>query len=518
MQHDRAGKAPDGPQAGGTWAWTSWKPASRSLPKAISRRWTQSAASSPGSRWRRWRAPARWMWNAPPALCAQRSRPRIHTFIATSDIHLKYKLKKTPAAGARRGRRGRRTGAPLRRRRGVLGRGRHPHRPRLPGEVSQGGGRRRRPHGEPARYGRLLDARGVRRTDRPHRAGARRSGHRQRTLPRRSRAGQSPTRWPRCRPARGRSSAPSTASASAPATARSKRSSWRFKSAQDRLPYHTGIDTEHLYPASQMLTEHHHLRPAAEQGHRRRQRVRARGRHPPGRLPQGEDHLRDHRSATRRRARRPAGARQAQRPPRAPRNAARTLASSSRKQELDAVYQRFIDDRRPQEGRDGRGDRRADPHSKMAKRQRAIALGCAVAADYRLKQNHEPERSRSARRRHRHAKSRAKPCACSHRVAAKFNHTLHSERRPAGRHRHSQDRHAAPGRDGAAGRRSRRDADGRGRAAGVRQRAAGEAAREGTARHSQGAGRLRQPAPGARLRGAARFLARSRTTWSKART
>ncbi len=40
-------------------------------------------------------------------------KPRIHTFIATSDIHLKYKLKKIPRAGARRGRRGGRIGAPV---------------------------------------------------------------------------------------------------------------------------------------------------------------------------------------------------------------------------------------------------------------------------------------------------------------------------------------------------------------------------------------------------------------------
>ncbi len=95
LQHDRAGKAAHGAQAGGARAWTSWKPASPSPPKAISKRWTRSAASSRGRRWRRWRAAARWTWSAPPQSLAHARRPRIHTFIATSDIHLKYKLKKS---------------------------------------------------------------------------------------------------------------------------------------------------------------------------------------------------------------------------------------------------------------------------------------------------------------------------------------------------------------------------------------------------------------------------------------
>ena len=65
---------------------------------------------------------------------AHAKRPRIHTFIATSDIHLKYKLRKTQAAGAGRSRGRGGTGAPLRGRRGVLGRRRRPHRARVPGE------------------------------------------------------------------------------------------------------------------------------------------------------------------------------------------------------------------------------------------------------------------------------------------------------------------------------------------------------------------------------------------------
>ena len=41
------------------------------------------------------------MSSAPRKSLKHAKRPRIHTFIATSDIHLKYKLKKIAAAGAR---------------------------------------------------------------------------------------------------------------------------------------------------------------------------------------------------------------------------------------------------------------------------------------------------------------------------------------------------------------------------------------------------------------------------------
>ncbi len=92
-------------------------------------------------------------------------------------------------------------------------------------------------------------------------------------------------------------------------------------------------------------------------------------------------------------------------------------------------------------------------------------------------------------------------------VARQVEPLAEAHRRTAGRHRDSQDRHAASRGDRAAGGGSRCHADGRGGSAGVRQRAAREAAGKRTAGHSQGAGRLRQPAAGARLRGAAGFLA-----------
>ena len=152
-------------------------------------------------------------------------RPRIHTFIATSDIHLKYKLKKSQRAGAGRSRGRGGTGPPLRRRRGVFRRRRRPHRSRIPGKDLESGGGRRRPHGEHSRHRGLLHAGGIWRADRPDR---------------RRRWAIAPwsaciattiwgwrwrTHWRRSKPARGRWNAPSTASANAPATARSKRSS-----------------------------------------------------------------------------------------------------------------------------------------------------------------------------------------------------------------------------------------------------------------------------------------------------
>ncbi len=56
------------------------------------------------------------------------------------------------------------------------------------------------------------------------------------------------------RPARGRSSARSTASASAPATRRWKRSSWRCAPAHDLMPYDTGIVTEDIMRASRLVS------------------------------------------------------------------------------------------------------------------------------------------------------------------------------------------------------------------------------------------------------------------------
>ena len=108
-----------------------------------------------------------------------------------------------------------------------------------------------------------------------------------------------------------------------------------FVPVSHRHPHRASVLGE---PAAEL---DHHLRAAAEQGDRRAQRVRARGRHPPGRLPEGKDHVRNHRPAVGRRAGRQAGAGQAQRPARAESARARNWASSSTREELDELYHRF---------------------------------------------------------------------------------------------------------------------------------------------------------------------------------
>ena len=87
--------------------------------------------------------------------------------------------------------------------------------------------------------------------------------------------------------ARARSSAPSTASASAPATPRSRRSSWRCSTRADFFNLETRIDTPQIVPTARLVVDHHRLRGAAQQGGGRRERLRARVRHPPGRRAEG---------------------------------------------------------------------------------------------------------------------------------------------------------------------------------------------------------------------------------------
>ena len=161
-------------------------------------------------------------WNA----VKDAARPRIHTFIATSDIHIEHQLQKTredvkglaraavaQARGLLRGRR-------------VLARGRHARRRRVHRRGLPDRDRRGRDDDQHPRHRRLHDARGVRRYLRAaheHVAGPDATSSSRRTATTTS-GSRSPTRSPACWPARARSSARSTASASAPATPRSRRS------------------------------------------------------------------------------------------------------------------------------------------------------------------------------------------------------------------------------------------------------------------------------------------------------
>ena len=70
-------------------------------------------------------------------------------------------------------------------------------------------------------------------------------------------------------------------------------------------------------PDEPQAVAHHRHAGAAEQGDRRAERLRPRGRHPPGRHAQGAQHLRDHEAGGRGHPADGTGARQAQRPARA---------------------------------------------------------------------------------------------------------------------------------------------------------------------------------------------------------
>ena len=198
------------------------------------------------------------------------------------------------------------------RRRRVQPRGRRPQRARVLVARARSGHRRRRHDGEHSRHRRLHDAGRVRRADRRH-SPARpqhRAGDHQRALPRRSRAGdgEHAGRAARRRPPGGGHDQ-------------------RHRRARGQLRARRGRDgAAHALLALSYAHRHRHhaaharvqaggggdgLRGAAEQGHRRRQRVRARVGHPPGRHAQARRDLRDHAAGDGRRRTDAAGARQA---------------------------------------------------------------------------------------------------------------------------------------------------------------------------------------------------------------
>ncbi len=237
----------------------------------------------------------------------------------------------TPDAGRRAGGQGDRLGARIHRRRRVLRRGRRPLRDRLPGAHLRGRDRRRREDHQRARHRRLQRARAVRR----HRAHADRARAQLRqggvvgALPQRPRPGRGQLAR---RGARGR--APGRVHDQRPRRARRQRLA--------RGDRHGGAHPRRHLPGRDRHRDHadraglqagvadHRLPGAAQQGHRRRQRLRARVRHPPGRRAQAPRDLRDHARRGRGLGRQQAGARQALRAatPSAP--ACRSSASRSR--------------------------------------------------------------------------------------------------------------------------------------------------------------------------------------------
>ena len=89
------------------------------------------------------------------------ARPRIHTFLATSDIHLKYKLHKTREEILKMISRAVGHCEVIVRGRGILSRGCGPHGPQLPDRVLPCGGRGRRHGPESSRHGGILPGAGI---------------------------------------------------------------------------------------------------------------------------------------------------------------------------------------------------------------------------------------------------------------------------------------------------------------------------------------------------------------------
>ena len=184
--------------------------------------------------------------------------------------------------------------------RGVLGRGRLAQRPGLPLPHLRGRHRSGRDHGEPARHGRLRHPPGVRRAGplhpQPH--AQHRQGRAERPLPQRPGpghlqharghpGGRAPGRGHDQRHRRARRQHLARGGGHGAAHAR-------------RLPLGEDRHSHRVHPPHQPAGQHGHGHArAGEQGHRRGQRLRARGRHPPGRDPQKPDDLRDHESRRR---------------------------------------------------------------------------------------------------------------------------------------------------------------------------------------------------------------------------
>jgi len=108
-----------------------------------------------------------------------------------------------------------------------------------------------------------------------------------------------------------------------------------LRTRSDFFAIDTRIHGPGLLPASRLLTrfadQAHGPRGAAQQGHRGRQRVRPRGRHPPARHDHARLYLRDHAAGRRGRRPEPVGARQAQRPSRVSTTARRARAHARRR-------------------------------------------------------------------------------------------------------------------------------------------------------------------------------------------
>ena len=307
-------------------------------------------------------------------------RPHLHVFIATSDIHLKHKLRidrETALAEAVRWvRYGREQLGPRRRDR-VLA----PRTPRAPTSTTCCRSTRR--SSRPAR--RRSTSRTPSATRSRPSSGRWSSGSSSSSATRRRSASTAtttsasprPTRSPRSRPARARSRSRSTASASAPATRRSRRSSWpsgRARRSSRTLGSRRPDRADHRRQPAGELPDR--VRDPAEQGDRRRQRVRPRVGHPPGRRDQEPADLRDHDPAVGRAVRQPADDRQAVRAGAASRASSSELGYELEGEALDDDLPPGDRPRRRQEG----GHRRRPPRARRAARVRGAGLASRSSA------------------------------------------------------------------------------------------------------------------------------------------
>ena len=131
-----------------------------------------------------------------------------------------------------------------------------------------------------------------------------------------------------------------------------------IRTRQDAIPHQNNIQTTSLLRDVEAARRHHRLRRAAEQGDRRAQRLRARGRHPSGRRAEERRHLRDHDAGKRRLGEEQPGAGQAFRPRRVPRQA-EDAGLQDRRQPAERRVPPLQGPGRPQEGGVRRGHRRA---------------------------------------------------------------------------------------------------------------------------------------------------------------
>ena len=307
-------------------------------------------------------------WNAVRA-AVRSAHPRVPGHVGPAPVG---QAADHPRGMPRTGGVGRPAGAVAVRRRRVLGRGCHAHRPRLPGRGRRRGGRGRRHHHQPARHRRLRAAR--RHPPDVHRRGRarRRSRRALGALPQRPGpgGGQLAGRRAGRRPA-GRVHHQRHRRTRRQRRARRDRDGPRRPRRRVRLPHRR---RHHRALPDQPGAERHRVGAgAAQQGDRRRQRLRARGRHPPGRHGEEPAHLRDHAARVGRRAADPPGARPPLGHARARRALPRARPSAAGRRPAPPVCEDVVSGR-PRQGSGRRRARRADPRSRRARRVRARCL------------------------------------------------------------------------------------------------------------------------------------------------